>query len=312
MLRRFRFQIYFSSLVFAMLTLLLGVLVSGVFAGDAGKVLVYYGLGDSVASGYGLPGQSGPCKVSSRAYPVVAHSMLASRLTGYNEVSLRHFACSGTESDTLYLQVDETLRDLAETRKAGSADALVSMTVGADLFGWSEIAEIRRIFCLPEEEFFKEIGLIVATTDANVQGQIARLLEQDNVSVIVTDFYNPMNRTSKYLRWFRAPGPYGSKTCRNYSLKELYNRSEHAIHTLNSALENAVNFFPPHRVRFARIHQAFHGHEGPWPQCGWSLPGPRKSWIQSAECFHPNIPGVDVIAGAVVTEALGLMDQPVP
>jgi hypothetical protein len=308
----FKSFMYCSALLFAVFGILLGASVPGVFAANEGKILVYYGLGDSVASGYGLPGERGECKISSRAYPVVAGAMLSSRLTGYDEILLRHFACSGTESDTLYQQIDETLRDLAEAREASTTDALVSMTVGADLFGWTELPEIRRIFCLPEEEFVKEIGAIVAGTNVNVQGQIARLLEHENVFVIVTDFYNPLNRTSKYLRWFRAPGPYGSKTCRNYSLKDLYNRSEHAIHTLNSALENAVNAFPSHRVRFARIHQAFHGHEGPWPQCGWSLPGPRKSWIQSAECFHPNVSGVDVIAGAIVAEALELTSRPVP
>ncbi len=276
-------------------------------SGSEGRTLVYYGLGDSVASGYGLAGQSGPCKRAPGAYPVVASSLLRDRLVNYDDVVLKFLACSGAESSTLYGQIDEVLSDLQAQQKAAPVDGLVSITVGADLFGWTELPQIRHVLCLRHDDFVEEISEIVGMTKTNVQGQIARLLASDNTYVIVTDFYNPMNRTSKYLRWFRSHGPFGESACRRLTVKELYARTETAIHLLNDALGSAVSVFPSDRVRLVRIHEAFHGHEGPWPQCGWSLPGPRKSWIQAQECFHPNIPGVAVFAEAIATEALELL-----
>jgi lysophospholipase L1-like esterase len=279
-------------------------------AGDGARTLVYYGLGDSVASGYGLPGQNGECKVAPGAYPVVVHRFLAENPSGYDEVVLNHLACSGTESDTLYLQVDEVLADLARRREGGVVDGLVTITVGADLFGWSELPEIRRILCLPYEGFVAGIAAIVSKTNANIRSQLERLLSLDDVYVIVTDFYNPMNRTSKYLRWFRTPGPYGGTACRQFTLKQLYGRTEEAIHMLNGAIGDAVVSFPADRARLVLIHEAFHGREGPWPQCGWSPPGPRKTWIQPGECFHPNEPGVDAIARAIVAGTTGFLAGP--
>jgi len=84
-------------------------------------------------------------------------------------------------------------------------------------------------------------------------------------------------------------------------LVDVYERSEHVVHTLNTAITQAWQRLggPPY-VQVAAVHAAFHCHEAPRPWCGTLPPDVEETWLQyptdpdsnatsvGGDCFHPN------------------------
>ena len=103
--------------------------------------------------------------------------------------------------------------------------------------------------------------------EENLAGQLSRLLVYPQVEVILTDYYNPTN----------ASGAFWEVVNLRCLLVDVYDRSEHVVHTLNAAITQAWHRLgSPSSVQVATVHDAFHGHEAPRPWCGTAPRTPRR------------------------------------
>jgi lysophospholipase L1-like esterase len=254
----------------------------------------YFALGDSVASGYGLADDETACSRSMLAYPWRAVERLQQTFV-VQQFDL--LACSGTTTETLDGQVSEVLSRLS------ARPTLLTLTVGANDFGWSDVFAFAHNLCTPNDEAFRAwVADIAQMVEENLVGQLGRLLAYPQVEVTLTDYYNPTNASGAF--WERV-----SPRC---LFVNVYERSERVVHTLNAAITQARQRLgsPPY-VRVAAVHAAFHGHEAPQPWCGTAPPEPDATWIQyptdpdsnatpvGGDCFHPNRAGAARYAEAV-------------
>jgi lysophospholipase L1-like esterase len=287
--------------------------------------LVYYGLGDSVAAGHGLNGESGDCKRAPGAYPnLVAELLAADPESPYDIAASRHLACSGATSGDLTGQVDSVLLDLSTQRQRDPATvALVSMTIGANDFPWTNPTLLGQLLCSASSEFPARVAGVTSAVSSNVQNEIQRLIAERDVYVVLTDYYNPFNARSHILRAFLVrKSPLYQQGCEeSLSLEALYARTEFAIHSLNQAFGQVAAAFGTDRVRLASVHGAFHGRESPRPHCGTALPSPRDTWVQfplangttgDDLCFHPNADGANAFATGVYGIAKQLLIHSLP
>ena len=76
-------------------------------SGDKQAPLVYFALGDSIASGHGLMDQ-GDCRRSEKSYPYQLKALL---LKQYQQVDFKHLACSGATVGIPNLNFLEMLGD---------------------------------------------------------------------------------------------------------------------------------------------------------------------------------------------------------
>ena len=257
--------------------------------GQAGKRQIdYFALGDSVASGHGLPGAKGKCKRSPEAYPWVVTSLLKER---YDSVNTHVLACSGATSDKLQGQVDNVVNNLSADRPA-----LVSITIGANDFEFSNKSKTAQRLCSTtnDQDYLTWVNKTAAKVKVQVKDDVKRLLSSDpNVVVAITDYYNPMNKKSTYYNGLVKSAP----------CSQARSRFEYARNRLNGAYLDAWDELGrPTRVRFAVVNAVFDGHESPRPSCGRADPQKDKSWIQSSDCFHPNVKGATQI-GKTVSKA---------
>jgi lysophospholipase L1-like esterase len=304
----------------------------------------YFALGDSVASGHGLRGAAGDCLRSSLAYPYTVRDALKTRYKKVNFPTHKaadgskvryHLACSGATAGVpntavpkgsykwLRNQVNYTVNHLSADRLT-----LVSITIGANDFDFSNIPKMKKLL-KPKEfggssdaEFNKWLEETAVAAENNLKPQVERLLQKPKVVVVITDYYDPMNKKSK---WFVA-WPEGALsqdwclTCRP--------RWEHAITRLNQIFVNVRSDLknPPRlqltgdrhpkvvlpiRGRYAGpIRERFAGHEAPAPACGYVDP-PGGTWIQvkrdakgRPDCIHPNEEGAVQIGKTVNFETV--------
>ena len=105
----------------------------------------YFALGDSVASGYGLADDETACRQSMLAYPWLVLTQLQDTFV-VQQFDL--LACSGTTTGTLDRQVSEVLSRLS------AHPTLLTLTVGANDFGWSEVVAFAQNLCTPDDEAF--------------------------------------------------------------------------------------------------------------------------------------------------------------
>lgn len=300
-----------------------------------GAAIHYFALGDSIASGHGLMDDGEPCHRSMKSYPRHVAELLKLH---FDEIRYTILACSGAtvskpppdklNCDGCRLkwfrnQVDETLAQLPDDRPV-----LVTINIGANDFGWTKIENL-----LPHIRDNADVYLPWANSIAEGVAKelrediLPRLLEHPNVYVVVTDLYNPFNRSSKLLSvpYLGFPVPcdklIGQLDC--------YERTEYGVQSLNNALMLDV-FVPlgrPSRLRVTNVNPKFDGHESPQPQCGGSAPDVGETWIQYpgqrgingevpdfmrdhitheqyGDCFHPNEKGAQVYAEAVMEQFL--------
>jgi lysophospholipase L1-like esterase len=254
----------------------------------------YFALGDSLASGYGLADDGTTCRQSVHAYP---WQVLAQLQEAFVVQQFALLACSGTTTETLDRQVSEVISRLS------ARPTLVTLTVGANDFGWSDVLTFAQRLCTPDDNAFHAwIEGITQTVEDNLVGQLDRLLAYPQVEVILTDYYNPTNVSGAF--WRRV-----HPQC---LFIDVYGRSEQVAHALNSTIKQAgerlenLGFVP-----MATVHDAFRGHEGPRPWCGTDPPEVGETWIQyptdpdsnatpvGGDCFHVNRAGAGHFAKAV-------------
>lgn len=307
---------------------------------EALTVINYFALGDSVASGHGLVDDGTACHRSALAYPFkVAGGLGIPGTVAYN---VRHLACSGAVTgvpeqptdpnhsfDTQVAQVIRALRD----EIAADQLVLVSITIGANNFRWLH----RSILGHMEESDDAFQTWVEETVDAiatDVKGQVEFLLGFANVAAVITQYHNPINRDSIF---FRLTDKLVSTSCTSrFGIPKCYDRTEFAVHALNSAfaLKVSAPLGHPDRLKITpTLHEAFHGHEGPGvlgifdggtSYCGFAPPGLDQTWVQypgdgssnsvasiaghadghfTGDCFHPNEQGAQTFADEVIAAA---------
>jgi uncharacterized repeat protein (TIGR01451 family) len=289
--------------------------------------LAYFALGDSVASGHGLPNAAGGCKRSPNAYPGLVFAKLGQLSNRYEAViDGGNYACTGYQSWQLAGEVDSALARLSTLRQDGPTEALVSITIGADDFDFVRQSLSGEQLCEPNYKEWVETTAVVA--QAFLEDDIADLIEQEDVYVIVTDYFNPFNAQSAWFTVMRAggvfnlirdqysPGLKANPACRKLSDAELFSRTEYVVDRLNKAILAAAQAQGSGRVAVASVRTQFHGHESAKPNCGSAPPRAADTWIQYArlpirspigvvgvqngnDCFHPNPAGHAQIAEEV-------------
>jgi lysophospholipase L1-like esterase len=207
-------------------------------------------------------------------------------------------ACSGATTETLDSQVTEALSRLS------AHPTLLTLTVGANDFGWTDVFAFAQNLCTPDDGAFHAwLEGIAQTVEDNLVGQLGRLQAFPQVEVILTDYYNPTNTSGAF--WERVHA--------RCLFVNVYDRSEDVVHTLNAAIIQAWQRLgsPPY-VQVATVHAAFHGHESPRPWCGTAPPDVDETWIQyptdpdsnstpvGGDCFHANRAGAEQFAEAVM------------
>jgi lysophospholipase L1-like esterase len=207
-------------------------------------------------------------------------------------------ACSGTTTGTLDGQVSEVLSRLS------AHPTLITLTVGANDFGWSDVFAFAQNLCAPDDEAFDTwVAGIAQTVEENLVVQLSRLLASPQVEVILTDYYNPTNTSGAF--WERV-----HPRC---LLVNVYDRSEGVVQALSAAIRQVrQRVGSPSFVQVATVHDAFRGHEAPRPWCGTAPPDVEESWIQyptdpdsnatpvGGDCFHANRAGATAFAAAVM------------
>jgi lysophospholipase L1-like esterase len=254
----------------------------------------YFALGDSVASGYGLADDETACRQSTQAYPWrVVERLSATMVVQRFEL----LACKGATTVTLDQQMSEVLSRLS------GHPTLLTLTIGANDFGWAEVFTFAQRLCTPnDEDFHTWLGGVAQTVEDNLVGQLSRVLVYPQVEVILTDYYNPTN----------ASGAFWERLHPRCLLVDVYDRSERVVGALNAAIAQAwERLGRPSFVQVATVHDAFRGHEAPRPWCGTAAPEIEETWIQyptdpdsnatlvGGDCFHMNHAGTEQYAAAV-------------
>jgi lysophospholipase L1-like esterase len=252
--------------------------------------LTYAALGDSVAAGYGLGANRTPCaRAETRSYPARVERQLERR---HGTVGFVFLACSGASAATaargpraLATQVDAALRAI------GRRTALVSITIGINDLQWWNLFRVAALLRGERAAYERWVAATVDGVRAGLRAQLRRLLTRPRVSVVVTDYFDPINRGSPL--YALCPDP---EQCRS--------RVREAVTRLNAAIRAAAAGLGP-RVRVARIGRSFEGHEAARPECGSAPPSVDATWIQ-ADCLHPNDAGAAAIARRVLAAAARL------
>ncbi|HEX9696421.1 MAG TPA: SGNH/GDSL hydrolase family protein [Actinomycetota bacterium] len=297
-----------------------------------GPSIQYFGIGDSIPSGHGLGDDLTACKRSTSSYPYLVNTDL--RLWGYetdflSSPSTYHIACSGAQAvadpvftpppeKQLTWQVDRVLE-----RRDSNKDALVSITIGADDFHFAFSA--RAMLCDASESVFRDwLENTVSSVREGVLIEVRRLLADTRTSVILTEYYQPFNKTPAWLQL----DPLALPPFRPCDLARAHQRAQTAVQALNSSWDYIRDELASHaqqRLSITRIYEEFQGHEGAPSTtyaaagvCGWSPPLEDQTWIQvpgngyttsmipfvdGGDCFHPNEVGQRRIADAALRAA---------
>ncbi len=304
-------------------TIYAGTIGGGVFVNSkttvTDKVLEYFALGDSIASGRGLMddtangGDVDGCRQSERAYPKKVYAMLVdpTRLPKYDRVIPHYLTCDGataiqpTNQDLLKkfphkwfaYQVNETLDEINKLH--ADRPVLVTITIGANDLEWDprDITNlVNWLYIKDGNQYTRHVDDIVGKVLGRVSKQVNRLLAKPNVAIVMTDYPNPANKKS-LLFW--GPGACSLKVCLNGNCGltiDCYLRTEELVHKVNRIpLTIWKHLKPAERARFQpiAIHGLFHktntnsGHEAPQGivgtpvgGCGVAPPNSDKTWIQ--------------------------------
>ena len=255
----------------------------------------YFAIGDSIASGHGLDDVGGPCRQSRKAYPFAVARELRRTYRTVNfedpeqlsDSSLPYYfwGCSGANT-SLYEVLPALFNDVIAN--LSERPALVSVTVGANDFGWTDIfGMLRHLYLDNETDFRRWADEIVwgkgGSLDSPRAGgtwellrtQVKKLVERDNVFVVLTQVYNPFNPKSVFFILndpsICAWGDSAESTC--------FARIEYALDQLNSALNfisEDLEFNPsngPRRVALTiGLRFEFQEHGSPRTTCGDAPP----------------------------------------
>lgn len=258
------------------------------------KKLVYYALGDSVASGHGLPGGDGQvlgtCRRSPQAYPYTVDNHLVSNLLSrYESVRFSHLACSGGQVFTTHpgrrfdpVDLPEQVQQVLGEPFTPDQVTLISITIGADDLDFVNESLTGAHLCRSVKRFEAWRKRISSGIRRGVALQLQKLLQIQDVSVVLTDYFNPYNQQSHFFKVMRNPlNLRRNRQCDALSDQELYARTERVVQSVNAALSDAaVSVGSPSRVAVARLHDVFRFRESAKPICGDSLPEVQDTLIQ--------------------------------
>jgi len=267
------------------------------FVGPITPKLVYYALGDSIASGHGLPGGTGrtpgTCQVSPNAYPSFVFQLLQTYLPQYSS-SFVPLACSGAKSFTTS-QRTAPLTDLPQQVAAvlqnepfpPGQTTLVSLTVGADDFDFQAEVENPLHICASDDQFMQWVNDTIGGPSNNPsQGVhpslthwLKMLLEDDHTFVVLTDYFNPFNTASHYFKILREEELVGRGASLAFPDDVLWERTDRVINNLNVAIASVAQQSGS-RVLVASLHDTFVNHESAMPDCGDSPPDASTTLIQ--------------------------------
>ncbi|OFE17514.1 triacylglycerol lipase [Humibacillus sp. DSM 29435] len=226
--------------------------------------VVYDALGDSYASGYGVPPYDGSCGRSEAAY--------AEQLNGRMRVHLDNFVACAVATTT-------TLVTGGQLDALDSDTDLVTLTIGGNDIGWSSAV----VACLGGTD--PDCAAAVATTRSNITTKLPALLDSvyrqvaehaPNARVVVTGYprlFSPFHGT--YL---------GASTPEQRALNEGAN-------VLNRVIAKAAQ---KHGFTFVDVTNRFKGH-------GVNAPNP---WILGPfdpAAFHPTLPGYRAYTAAIAS-----------
>ena len=189
--------------------------------------LVYYALGDSIASGHGLAGGTGriptislpdgtvlsTCQRSPNAYPWAVASKLALIPGLKNRVVTRHLACTGAKSFLAHSGGQLTdlpggLTDLPaqvsqvqqEVSSAPGQYTLVSITIGADDIDFPNELKHGSNLCQPDDTFNAWVLLRSSQLQKLLTHALRNLLNTTpNVYIVLTDYPNPFKVGTAYF-----------------------------------------------------------------------------------------------------------------
>jgi lysophospholipase L1-like esterase len=253
----------------------------------------YVALGDSVAAGFGLGDDGGPCGRSQSGYPTEVAAALGRQ---HAQVSFTLLACSGATAAgrdglrTLHGQVDEALATLT------GAPALVTVTIGINDLEWWNPARVAVLLGSDDAAFERWLTTSTDAISTAVGREVGRLLERPRLAVVLTGYYDPLNPGSPLLR--------NDLLCPRSGL--CRERVRRVVSALDDALAGVAGLpASASRVAVARVADAFRGHEAARPACGDAPPAADRTWIQQ-DCFHPNRRGAAAIAASVDRAAMTL------
>ncbi len=305
--------------------------------------LHYIALGDSIPSGNAFPNdETRPCQRSDDSYPTIVSQQLAQSYVG-DEFRFSHIACSGAiiaegEDDVIKRCLDSLNRN-ASDRQVDECDlkwmpnqvdealdridgrqTLVTITIGANDTGWTDPFGLLSLMLATDEEFVESINDVARTVEAELTSEIERLVAEPNVTIVVTDIYNPFNAesvlfdlalTAQASAWGAIN--VGTEPCtgtdRDSVIHEIScdERAEYGLQALSQAIQRAADRFPDQVIAVSLI-DAFRGHEAAMGFCGDAAPESGSTWIRDSatgglvpfpDCFHPNTDGAGEIASIV-------------
>src|SRR6185437_11340122 len=243
----------------------------------AGNVVVI-GLGDSIASGYGLADDGTACRRSQDAYAYKLAGRIESEVG--RDATVQLLACSGAtvrqpDASTLSQNPDMWLHNqvTAAMQKIDSLPSdqtvVVAITVGADDLDF--ISNFPLLTNADDSALKSTVASTASEVTSNLQPDLESLLAHANVRVVVTGVNNPLNPTSVFFRLF------GGQTCKSANPSgsvDCYARSNDTITALNAALQQAVTATQGEagigsRVSFAGdVFSQFQAHFASSPVCG--------------------------------------------
>jgi murein DD-endopeptidase MepM/ murein hydrolase activator NlpD len=293
--------------------------------------LTYFALGDSYASGHGLPGEvgtgedgagnAGNCRRSPNSYPyLVERALSATYAVDFGPE--HHLACSGAtagpytmRSDDITYHIDKSIssqvaevyRLLDERDRAGiSGPVLVTITIGANDVGltdWITRGQVSRQFNTAYG-FFQWLDGKEVSINSGLTPAIHGLLSHENVYVILTDYPNPF------------PEGLGSSFLCNDFVRSM--SCEEALQNVVSRLNliMAEQFLGASQTKRLRVVSLLgepfseHPASGSIADCVVGNSKPDNTWFQK-DCAHPNQEGAQAIADSVVDTAQLMLPAPV-
>ncbi len=244
----------------------------------------YVALGDSVAAGVGLTGDSDPsaCDRTTSAYPSVLAMLYA-----FKTVSI---ACSGAEA-TLGVISSQTVNNLALAPQLQNLFSLpkpklITLTVGANDVHWNQIISQCYVGSCNQDLADPTYQTSLSTLSGNLNNIFSKIAEHYGAAiptVIVTGYYQPLpahssdcldvkNLSTLQLIWLRGLGD-----------------------QLNDVLKNSVTNFK--YATFVPVD--FTGHE----LCS------TDSWVQGltdTDPYHPTVQGQQAIASSISAQLIKL------
>jgi lysophospholipase L1-like esterase len=301
--------------------------------------LTYFALGDSYASGHGLPGDNEgndkACRRSLHAYPYQVEEALSATYTVDFGLE-HHLACSGAtagpnikEPSPRYKSIIhqfETVNDILDDHD-GTDPILVTITIGANDIGLTDPKTLQQLirpttifqpritasgelyFGPPESavEFFEWLDDKDSAITSSLTPGIDSLLAHENVYIVLTDYPRP----------FREGG-FGGGICNDFFFTLTCDEAmDYIIARLNRIVaDQFVRVSDPLRLNIAPLGSRFAPH---YADCApfvasanaaetwFQIPRTDDAYANMDACVHPNEQGAQGIADAIVDRVLNKM-----